>query len=116
MDKKAKYIQIRDFVAMEIIHNHIHSGDKLFTKTFFINKFKVNPKYVDKAYDRMIKENIIEAREDNYYLKFDNKKKDELTIQFANEYINELMENMQNIGLDKNNIAKMLLQRLKANG
>lgn len=116
MRQKAKYIEIRDFVATEIINDRLKDGDKLFTKTFFISKFKVNPKYVDRAYEKMLEDGIIEAKEDNYYLKVDQNKKRALRIQFANEITNEYLEEMKEIGMSVKDSIKFLNLRLNANG
>ncbi|MDO4662540.1 MAG: hypothetical protein Q4B36_05430 [Tissierellia bacterium] len=116
MREKAKYLEIRDFVAMQIIKGRLKSGDKLFTKTFFINKFKVNPKYVDRAYEKMIEENLIITKEDNYYLNFDENMVRKLINQFANEITNDYLYEMEEIGMDFDKVYKFLTTRLNAHG
>lgn len=116
MLKKAKYLEIRDFVAFEILKGNIKDGDKLFTKTFFINKFRVNPKYIDKAYEQLLLEGLVEQREDNYYLLVDDDKIERIIVQFANEFSNEYLHNMSTIGMKLTDVMRFLNKRLQAHG
>ncbi|MCI5840041.1 MAG: hypothetical protein SOZ89_04680 [Peptoniphilaceae bacterium] len=101
---------------MQIINGKLKNGDKLFSKNFFIQKFKVNPKYLTSAYDQMIKEEIIEAREDNYYIICDDDKINIMIEQFASDYCDDFFENMNKLGFDELDSFSFLRTRLNANG
>ncbi|MFR1138513.1 MAG: hypothetical protein ACLSDN_05950, partial [Anaerococcus vaginalis] len=62
MEDRSVNNEIRNFVAKNIINNFLKNGDKFYDKEFLINKFRVNPSYVDKTYQRLLDEDLIEAK------------------------------------------------------
>lgn len=116
MKDKSVNNQIRDFVALNIIRNLLKDGDKFYDKDFLINKFRINPSYVDKSYQRLMDEDLIESRSDYYYMTVDENKKNALVIEFANGYLNEYLEKMNAIGINNKGAFDFINLRMNANG
>ena len=116
MKDKSVNNKIRDFVALNIIKNFLKDGDKFYDKEFLINKFRVNPSYVDKTYERLMREDLIEPRSDYYYMTIDENKKNALLIEFANGYLNEYLKNMNAIGISNKGAFDFINLRMNANG
>ncbi|MDD7463808.1 MAG: hypothetical protein SOW41_00990 [Anaerococcus sp.] len=110
------HIEIRNFVAFQIIEGKLRDGDKLYGKEFFISKFRVNPSYIERAYEQMIEDGFLEAKSDYYYLIVDDDIINTLKIEFANIYTNQFLENMEKIGYDLQKSFNFLATRLNANG
>lgn len=111
-----KHIEIRNFIAFEIIQGRLKDGDKLFAREFFISKFKCNPSYIEKAYDQMEDDGFLEKRSDYYYLIVDEDIINTLVNEFANIYVNEFLENMEKIGYDLPKSINFLATRMNAYG
>lgn len=116
MFERSVHIQIRNFIAYEIINGKLHDGDKLYGKEFFIAKFRANPSYIERAYEQMIEDGFLEAKSDYYYLIVDDDIKNTLINEFANTYTNEFLANMEEIGYDLQSSFNFLATRLNANG
>lgn len=116
MYEKSKHREIRNFVAINIINRRIKDGDKLYDKDFFINKFRINPSYLDLAYDIMLKEGMIEVRSDYYYMTIHEGLIDKLKNEFANMFVNDYLSNMQTIGLDIQASFNYIAMRMNSNG
>lgn len=116
MFEKSKHLEIRNFVAYDIINERLKDGDKLYTKEFFIAKFRINPSYLDRAYEQMINEGIIEARSDYYYMIVNDQIKLRLKNEFANALVNEYLAKMRKIGFDANGSFNFMIKRMNANG
>lgn len=116
MENKSKNNQIRDYVVKNIIKGDLKSGDKFYEKDFIINKFRVNPSYVERTYKRLLDENLIEARSDYYYMKFDQDRKNSLKDEFANLILNDYLNSMNKIGFDNFEAFEFLRKRINSNG
>lgn len=116
MYEKSKYMEIRNFVALNVINRRLKDGDKLYDKEFLINKFRINPSYVERAYKIMLEENLIEKRSDYYYMTIDENKIRSLKNEFANLYVNDYLNKMQKIGADLTEAFSYLAMRMNANG
>ncbi|MDU5504925.1 MAG: hypothetical protein E6073_07255 [Anaerococcus vaginalis] len=116
MEERSVNNEIRNFVAKNIINNFLKNGDKFYEKEFLINKFRVNPSYVDKTYQRLLDEDLIEAKSDYYYMKIDENKRSALIVEFANGYLNEFLKNMNSIGISNEGVYDFISLRMSANG
>ncbi len=116
MTYRTKQEEIRDFIALEIISGRLKDGDKLYAKTFFTNKFKVNPSYVDQAISSMIKAGFVFEAIDYYYLHVNDDIIRRLKDEFSNRFINEFLDNMDSLGFDYDKALKLLEMRGMANG
>ena len=116
MEDRSVNNEIRNFVAKNIINNFLKNGDKFYDKEFLINKFRVNPSYVDKTYQRLLDEDLIEAKSDYYYMKIDENKRNALIVEFANGYLNEFLKNMNSIGITNEGVYDFVSLRMNANG
>lgn len=116
MTSVPKHIEIRNFIAFEIIQGRLNDGDKLFSRDFFIGKFKVNPSYIEKAYLQMMEDGFLEERSDYYYLLINEDIKNMLRNEFINKYVNEFLENMALVGYDLYQSYNFLSTRINANG
>lgn len=116
MRNKPVHIQIRDFIAFEIIKGRLKDGDKLYGKEFFISKFRVNPSYIEKAYEQMMIDGFLQAKSDYYYLIVNDDIINTLVVEFANNYTNEFLDQMEKIGYDLQGSFNFLAARLNANG
>lgn len=116
MFDRSKHMEIRNFIAFEIISGRLNDGDKLFSREFFISKFKVNPSYIERAYEQMIEDGFLEARSDYYYLIVNEDIRNTLVNEFANTYVNEFLANMEKIGYDLPRSFNFLATRMNANG
>lgn len=116
MNLKSKNKEMRDFVALNIINGVLKDGDKLYDKEFFMAKFRVNPSYLELAYDNMVKEGIIEARSDYYYLIVNDEIVESLKNEFANIFINDYFEKMKTLGLNDQDSFNLLARRMNSYG
>ncbi|MDD7306452.1 MAG: hypothetical protein PUG67_07660 [Peptoniphilaceae bacterium] len=110
------HIEIRNFIAFQIIEGKLKDGDKLYDKEFFISKFRVNPSYIERAYQQMIEDGFLQAKSDYYYLIVNDDIINTLIIEFANDFTNEFLDKMQRLGYDLTMSCNFLLARLNANG
>lgn len=116
MYKQPMHIEIRNFVAYQIIEGKLKDGDKLYGREFFISKFRVNPSYIERAYQEMMADGFLQAQSDYYYLIVNDDIKNTLISEFANTYTNEFLANMEKIGYDLQKSFNFLATRLNADG
>ncbi|WP_297281527.1 GntR family transcriptional regulator [uncultured Anaerococcus sp.] len=116
MTYKSKTEQIRDYVALDILKGKLSYGDKLPEKKFFTSLFKVNPSYVDQAFKDLIIENLLENRDDGYFIKADEHHLMILKEEFLNEYINDFINNLEEAGISIEDAMRVLEIRNMANG
>lgn len=116
MANRPMHMEIRNFIAFEIIKGRLKDGDKLYGREFFISKFKVNPSYIEKAYKQMMVDGFLQVKSDYYYLIVNDDIKNSLINEFANSYTNEFLDNMEKINYDKEEAFNFLKARVIANG
>lgn len=116
MTYKSKTEQIRNYVALDILKGKLSYGDKLPEKKFFTSLFKVNPSYVDQAFKDLMIENLLENRDDGYFIKTDEHHLMILKEEFLNEYINDFVNNLEEAGISIGDAMRVLEIRNMANG
>ncbi len=116
MTYKSKIEQIRDYIALDILKGNLSYGDKLPEEKFFTSLFKVNPSYVKQAFRELMSENLLENKEGGYFIKADEHHLMILEEEFLNEYINDLVNNLEDAGISIEDAMKVLKLRNMANG
>ena len=116
MRYRSKQDEIRDFVAKGIINGDFKDGDKLYDKSFFTSKFKVNPTYVENALTSMECAHMIEKRIDFYYFTVDDDLINRLRDEFSNRFVNDFLDDLRSIGMDIDDAIELLDMRNVANG
>ena len=104
---RAVYLQIIDYIRMQIFSGEIGSGDKLLSVRELSNVLNVNPNTVQRAYAELERTGLVDTirntgREVTTNLEIIKQSKEEL----AREYTAEYFLNMVNMGFAKEEILK----------
>lgn len=104
---RAVYLQIIDYIRMQIFSGEIGSGDKLLSVRELSNVLNVNPNTVQRAYAELERSGLVDTirntgREVTTNLEIIKQSKEEL----AREYTAEYFLNMVNMGFLKEEILK----------
>ena len=104
---RAVYLQIIDYIRMQIFSGEIGSGDKLLSVRELSNVLNVNPNTVQRAYAELEREGLVDTirntgREVTTNLEIIKQSKEEL----AREYTVEYFLNMVNMGFSQEEILK----------
>ena len=102
---RAVYLQIIDYIRMQIFSGEIGSGDKLLSVRELSNVLNVNPNTVQRAYAELERSGLVDTirntgREVTTNLEIIKQSKEEL----AREYTAEYFLNMVNMGFSSRKI------------
>ena len=104
---RAVYLQIIDYIRMQIFSGEIGSGDKLLSVRELSNVLNVNPNTVQRAYAELERSGLVDTirntgREVTTNLEIIKQSKEELARENTAEYFS----NMVNMGFSKEEILK----------
>lgn len=108
-NKELIYLQIVEYIERQIVLNNYKSMEKIPSVREMAARLCVNPNTVLNAYDELVKNSIIIPKSTNGYFVTDDKRVVEnLRDGFVNEYINEYLNKMQAIGINKAEAINLL--------
>lgn len=108
-NKELIYLQIVEYIKRQIVLNNYKAMEKIPSVREMAARLCVNPNTVLKAYDELVKNSIIIPKSTNGYFVTDDKRVVEnLRDGFVNEYINEYLNKMQAIGINKAEAINLL--------
>ncbi len=108
-NKELIYLQIVEYIKREIVLNNYKPMAKIPSVREMAIKLCVNPNTVLKAYDELVKNFVIIPKSTNgYFVTEDKMIVDKLKQAFINEYINDYLNKMQAIGINKAEAINLL--------
>lgn len=103
------YIQLVDSLKREIISGNISPGERLSSVRDLALKLKVNPNTIQKALSELEEMKLIYTERTNgKYVTSDVKLINKHKEKYANELINSFINNMESIGIKKEEIIKYI--------
>ena len=108
------YLQLVEVIKLQIISGNIKKGDKLLSVRELALTKKVNPNTMQKALVELENMKLIYTERTNgKYVTNDEKIINKIKKEFINTKINTFINDMNSIGLDKNEIVKYLQELYK---
>ena len=108
------YLQLVEDIKLQIISGNIKKGDKLLSVRELALTKKVNPNTMQKALVELENMKLIYTERTNgKYVTNDEKIINKIKKEFINTKINTFINDMNSIGLDKNEIVKYLQELYK---
>jgi len=108
------YLQLVEDIKLQIISGNIKKGDKLLSVRELALTKKVNPNTMQKALVELENMKLIYTERTNgKYVTNDEKIINKIKKEFINNKINTFINDMNSIGLDKNEIVKYLQELYK---
>lgn len=106
------YLQIVELIKLEIISGKLNKGDKLLSVREYAVLYKVNPNTMQKALSELEREKLIfTERTNGKYVTLDNDLIKKYKIKYINEKINSFIEEMNNIGINIEDIINELKKK-----
>lgn len=103
------YLQIVELIKLDIISSKINKGDKLLSVREYALLYKVNPNTMQKALLELEREKLIYTERTNgKYVTLDEDLINQIRNKYIDDKLNSLILEMNNIGLDINNIIEKL--------
>ncbi len=103
------YVQLVESLKQDIVSGKIKTGEKLPSVRDLAKEAKVNPNTMQKALIELEKEGLIFTERTNGKYVTENKKDIEKTKnEFARKLTEKYIKDMQDIGIDKENIISYL--------
>lgn len=111
-DDKPIYKQLIEMLKLEIVLGNFKSGEKLLSVRYLSSMIRVNPNTIQRSLSELEQEGLIYTKrtsgkfvtEDEHII---HQVKKELAIQKIDSFIND----MNILGLDKNEVMKLLKER-----
>ena len=103
------YIQIVNYIKVQIASNKIKEGDKLPSVRELSFKIKVNPNTIQKAYAKLEREGLTFTQRGmgRFVTKNENAIKS-LKIDMGQDILSNFIKKMKHLGFDKNEILEMI--------
>lgn len=112
-DELPIYIQIMDLVKVKIVNKELKAEDKLLSVRDFAKELKVNPNTVQRAYQELELQGLIETKRGmGTFIKEDEEVLEKLKYDLAEEIILEFITKMQKLGFKKEEIMKIIEREL----
>lgn len=106
------YLQIVELIKLDIISGKLNKGDKLLSVREYAVLYKVNPNTMQKALSELEREKLIfTERTNGKYVTLDNDLIKKYKIKYINEKINSFIEEMNNIGINIEDIINELKKK-----
>lgn len=103
------YLQLMEMIKIQIISGKIKPGEKLPSVRDYAHEVKVNPNTVQKALTELERENLIYTERTNGKYVTDNSSLiNQLKTKIANNLIIKFIEDMNDIGISKEEIITYL--------
>ena len=103
------YLQLIELLKHDIVSGKYLTGDKLPSVRDLANEYGVNPNTVQRAYTELEREQLVESdRTNGRFVKYDKKKTKQLLETLSKQYIDELFNNLNQLGLTDEQIIKLV--------
>ena len=103
------YLQLIEFLKIAIIRGEYRQNDRLPPVRELAEQYGVNPNTVQRAYSELEREGVVQSeRTAGRFLSIDDSRIEQLKKEISNGYISELFSRMRLIGLNDDQIRKMV--------
>ena len=103
------YIQIMDLIKIQIVNGEYKSGDKLLSVRDLASDLKVNPNTIQRAYQELELEKIVETKRGmGTFVKDDKNLVIELKNNIAENIISKFVLDIKPLGLKRDEIMSIL--------
>lgn len=107
------YIQIMDFIKLDIVNKKIRGGEKMKSVRELAEELQVNPNTVQRAYQELERENIMSTqRGTGKFVTTDEEKINSLRNNMAQQVIESFINGMKNLGFEDKKIVDSLNEYL----
>ena len=108
------FMQIIEIIQLEIISGKYRPGDKLPSVRDLASEAAVNPNTMQKALSELERSGLVYSqRTSGRFITEDVKMIEELKSSLAKEKIHEFLENMQKLGLQKEETIRLMTETVK---
>lgn len=108
------FIQIIEKIQMDIISGVYNPGDKLPSVRELAAEASVNPNTMQKALSELERTGLVYSqRTSGRFITEDKKMIDELKSELAKDIISQFLENMQNLGFQKEDTILLMKQTIE---
>lgn len=105
------YIQIMNFIKVKIVSGEWNGGDQLPSVREFSKQLKVNPNTIQRVYQELEREGLIfTQRGTGTFVREDEAMIRQLKQSRAEELMDHFFREMQNIGFQKQEIKRMVME------
>ena len=113
-DKSPIYLQIIDYIKMDIVTGKMQGNDKLPSVREMSATMKVNPNTLQRAYQELERMGIVYTQRGmGTFIKEDINMIENLKKEMAKEVIDSFMLRMKNLGFTEPQIIKAISQEIK---
>lgn len=106
------YIQIIEYVKLDIISNRLKKGDKIPSVREYALQMKVNPNTVQKALVELERDGLIYTERTNgKYVTNDDALINKIKEELIKNKIENLFNDLNNLGIDKQEIIEYIKRR-----
>ncbi len=113
-DNTPIYVQLIELLKTDIVSGKYQPGDKLPAVRDIAVTYGVNPNTVQRAFAELERDGLVKAdRTSGKFVTEDKKAIDELLKELSKNYIDELFEILNSLGLNDEEIARLLKERSK---
>lgn len=111
------FLQIIERIQMDIIAGHYKPGDKLPSVRELAQEASVNPNTMQKALSELERTGLVYAqRTSGRFITEDINMIEKLKSQLAEEIVTQFLENMYQLGFQKNEILELLTKTIEVKG
>ena len=108
-DKSPIYLQIIDYIKMDIVTGKLQGNDKLPSVREMSATLKVNPNTLQRAYQELERMNIVYTQRGmGTFVKEDDSMVENLKGEMAKEIIDSFMLRMKSLGFTEHQIIKII--------
>jgi len=108
------YIQIQEQMKLDIISNKYNPGEKIPSVREFALKLKINPNTINRALLELEEQKlIITKRTNGKYITEDKKIIEKEKTKLINKKIDEFIQDMKQLGIDKKEIINIIKEMEK---
>ena len=103
------YLQLIELIKQDIVSGKYLVGDKLPSVRDLANEYGVNPNTVQRAYSELERQELVESdRTNGRFVKYDKKRSKQLLDTLSKQYIDNLFNNLNQLGLSDEQIIKLV--------
>ncbi|WP_350343953.1 GntR family transcriptional regulator [Proteinivorax tanatarense] len=116
-NSKPIYLQIIDYIKIQIIKGELKTGDKILSQRELAQKLKVNPNTVQRAYREMESNNLTETlRGQGTFIVHNEHLVEQLKEEMAEKILNRFFKEVKSLGYKDEEILDLVKQNQSKNG